>query len=125
MPYRNTIAKGVTAIAGEDPFQLFGGDGPVVTGQEEFGADCAQFVPVARQTANGKLYPWAPAAEDGTEKALFVSAQPVDVSEQAIAPIYIEANFNPEALTWPAGIDTLAEQKAAFDGTSIRITRVL
>lgn len=123
--FPNQLASGITQIAGEDPFHLFAGDSKTVTGQGEFGEDVAIFTPIARQTADGKLYAWDPAAADGTENALFITAQAVDVSEQAVGPYYEGGYFNHEALNWPAAIDTLAERKAAFDGTPISIGKLL
>lgn len=125
MPFPNLLAKGITAIAGEDPFHLFAGEAPVVTDQGVFTADTAQFTVLGRVTATQELVAWDPAAADGSEKAVAIAAQPVDVSEQAEGPIYTGGYFNHAALIWPAAIDTLAERKAAFDGTPIKIGKLL
>lgn len=125
MPFPNLLASGVAAIAGEDPFHLFAGESDTVTSQGDFVADTVQFAVLGRVTASGLYQAWDPVAVDGSEVAVAIAAQPVDVSEQVAGPVYIGGFFNHEALIWPVAADTLAERKAAFDGTPINIGKLL
>lgn len=125
MPFPNLLAGGVTNEGSSAPFHLFAGDSKVVTGQGDFGADCAQFQVLGRKTSDGKYYPHAPAASDGTEKAVAIAAQPVVIANQVPGPVYLGGYFNHAALVWAAATDLLSERKAAFDGTAINIGKLL
>lgn len=56
-------------------------------------------------------------------KAIGVTAQPLQANE--MGPVWVGGIFNPEALIWPATINTLAERKAAFDGTTLGVRKLL
>lgn len=47
------------------------------------------------------------------------------LNHAAFCPYYIGGIFNHEALVWPAGVDTLAGRKAAFEGSNINVEKVL
>jgi len=47
------------------------------------------------------------------------------LNRSAFCPYYIGGIFNHEALVWPAGVDTLAARKAAFEGSNLNVERVL
>lgn len=119
------IAAGITAEDAFTPFNLFAGDTPaVVTDQaENGGAAIAQFVPVGVVTATGKLKAWDPASVDGSQVAIGVTAQPI--AANTTGPVYKAGCFNHAALTWPAATDTLAERKAAFNGTMIVVKALI
>lgn len=126
-PYPNQLAGNGTH-GGYTPFHLFAGDKEIVTNQ--FGVPAsvafAQFE-VAAVTAAGVLAKLNPAASDGTQIARVVVAQPIKSSATppALAPAYVGAFFNHEALVWPAALDTLAKRKAAMLGTEIQVGALL
>lgn len=121
--YLNQLAAGISGTTFPEPFELFAGESDIVTDQGQASATpIVQFAVVARVTATGRMVVWAPAASDGSEKAVGIAAQPA--AANAHFPLYVGGVFNHEALVWPAAADTLAERKAAFDGTNIGV-RVL
>lgn len=105
------------------PFQLFAGEAEIVTGSYPVGADLSQYQVFAVNAA-GAAVPVAPAANDGTQIAVGVTAQAATVA-QGNVPVYESGHFNHEALVWPAAWDTYAERKAAFARTTIKIGRLV
>lgn len=124
MPYPNQLAQGVTTEDLPAPFELFAGESDIVTDQGQAGAVAlVQFAVLGRITATGRLVALDPAAVDGSAVAVAIAAQPI--AANAMGPIYTGGVFNHEALVWPAALDTLAERKAAFDGSNIGVRKLL
>jgi len=121
-PYPNTLAGNGTQ-GGYEPFHLFAGEKEIVTGQRGVPANTAfeQFE-VAVDNA-GVLAKYTGQAD----VTLVVVAQPIasSATPPAMAPVYLSAFFNHEALVWPAAVDTLAERQAAFHGSEIEVGRLL
>ena len=105
------------------PTQLFAGESEIVTGNYPVGADLAQYQ-VFAVNASGNAVPVAPAETDGTQIAVGVTAQAATVA-QGNVPVYEAGYFNHEVLVWPAAWDTLAERKAAFARTTIKIGQLV
>lgn len=108
------------------PPQLFAGDGAVRTlsGSFSTGQTLAANTVIARVKATGALVIWAPAASDGTEKAIGITCEAISTSGGAAShPYYISGDYNDAALTWPGSV-TAAQKAYAFDGTPIT-TRTL
>lgn len=126
-PYPKQLAGNGTH-GGYTPFHLFAGEKEIVTNQ--FGVPAstafAQFE-VAALTAAGVLAKFNPAASDGTQIARVVIAQPIasSATPPALAPAYVSAFFNHEALVWPDTVTTLAARKAAMVNTEIEVGALL
>lgn len=108
------------------PSDLLAGDDDVVTtvGTIALGNNVLQYTVLGRVTATGEYAPWAPAATDGTEKAIAISAEAIDATAAAaVVPIYRDGFFNIADLVWPAG-STAIQQQEAFDNTSINVRDV-
>lgn len=59
-------------------------------------------------------------------KAIGVTLEPIAaVSAPVDCPYYSGGIFNHEALVWPAADDTLAERRAAFNGSNINVASLL
>jgi hypothetical protein len=83
------------------------------------GIACERLTPLAQVTATGALALWAPAASDGSEKAVYLAAYTVDTSGGAKKHKVIKSgHWYSDAIVWPVGTTDL--QKAlAFVGTPI------
>ncbi len=118
------LAHGVSTTDVPPTFQLFAGDRPVTTDQASTGATAlAALVVIGRITATGKIVPHAPAAVDGSQNAMGITAQAIPAN--TTGPIYTGGSFNMDVLVWNAATDTVDERKAAFDGTAIQIGKLL
>lgn len=114
------LAHGVTTTDVPAVFELFAGDRPVTTDQASTGATAlAALAVIGRITATGKIVPHNPAAVDGSQNAMGITAQAIPANTRG--PIYTGGSFNHAVLVWNAATDTLDERKAAFDGTPIQI----
>src|SRR4051794_41515076 len=108
--YPPLLAGGITSQGRVDPFDLYGGEADIVTDQLQMTDAVAaqQFLVVA--LAAGRLV-----AYTGTGLAHGITAQPVAATTPGSwVPIFTGGVFNPEALVWPAGTNTLALRKQAF-----------
>lgn len=75
--------------------------------------------PLGQVKSTGKFVAWAPAANDGSEMAVRLTALAVDTSAgDKNTPMIKAGSFNPELVNWPAGI-TDAQKACAFVGTPI------
>jgi len=119
---------------GEYPaqIQLLAGDAPTVTSHFPLStalktAGAALYTVVALNAA-GELVALAPAATDGTQRAIGFLSQPVPANYTGTMefPAHVGGFFNHLALVWPAGtaVDNLAERRAAFAGSNIFIGEV-
>lgn len=83
------------------------------------GVTCERLTPLGQVTATGALALWAPAASNGSEKAVYLAAYTVDTSGGAKKHKVIKSgHWNSGAIIWPDGTTDL--QKAlAFVGTPI------
>lgn len=116
------------------PEHLFAGESGVVrTGRGEFAAGLvfAQFEVVAKNAA-GQYVKLTQGADAITDNAEAVTMHAIDTSATgynaaADGPVYEEAVFNHDILTWPAAYDTLPERQAAFarGNTKITVERLL
>lgn len=108
--------------------QLFAGDGAIRTDNGTFATaqNLAANTVIGRITATNLIVPWAPAAVDGSQKAIGITCEAVNTTSPAGAathPYYISGDFNEAALVF-AGTPTAPQKAAAFDGTPIT-TRLL
>lgn len=84
------------------------------------GENLAAKTPLGQITASGKLIAWDPAAEDGSEVALYITAYAVDASAgDQQAQVIKSGTFNPEQIVWPTA--TAAQKLLAFAGTPISL----
>lgn len=59
-------------------------------------------------------------------KAIGITLEPIAASSEAVdCPYYSGGIFNHEELVWPAADDTLAERRAAFNGSNINVASLL
>jgi hypothetical protein len=121
--YPNLLAGGIVAENTFAPFELWAGEADLVTSQGTAGASLAQFTVIARAATGGHIVAWAPGATDATNKAIGFLAQACVTNGPAA--YYTGGVPNHKALIWPAGVDTLDQRKAAFDGTNITISALL
>lgn len=127
-PYPNNLA-GNGDHGGYFPFQLFAGEKEIVTSQ----AICAPLQGAFAQfevfalDGNGMIAKYNPAGVSPLNRAVGVTAQPIDANQSGTAmyPYYRSAYFNHEALTWPAGMGTLEARKAALIGSEIEVGALL
>lgn len=123
-PYQGKLAGGVTNTNFDAPFELFAGESEIVTDQGQAGpAAIVQFTVLGRIAGTGRLVKRVATAVDGSQNAVGIAAQPA--AANAYFPLYVGGVFNHEALVWDAADDTLAERKAAFDGTNIGVRQLL
>ena len=123
--YPNTLA-GNGSHAGYEPFHLFAGEKEIVTAQRGVPASTAfaQFEVAVDNAGVLKKYTGA----EADPVTLVVVAQPIasSATPPALAPVYVSAFFNHEALVWPeSAVTTLAARKAAFHGTEIEVGALL
>ena len=77
--------------------------------------------PLGVKTASGEFHEWDPAASDGTERAVRITAFKIDTTGGAKNTQLIKTGvFNPELIAWPDGT-TDAQKLAAFVGTPISL----
>lgn len=111
-----TAAGGVVTIRAAAP----GADGNAITLAKVFATG-----------ANGSVSGATLASGNSSEgRATGILVHAMDTSgtglnHSAYCPYYIGGIFNHEALVWPAGVDTLAARKAAFEGSNINVEKVL
>jgi hypothetical protein len=108
--------------------QLFSGEADIVTDSAEVPAELnLPKYTVLMKNAGGQIVAWDGAAPN----AVGILAQPLDTTAATgtgvatDAPFFKGGVFNPLALVWPAGADTLAERVAAFERTNVVIRRLL
>jgi hypothetical protein len=124
--YPNTLAHGIDAVAGLDPFQLWAGEMDIVNSTGLAGAaDIAQFTVSVKLKTGVVLSLTDAIAADATARPNCVTAQPIKAA--TVGPLYTGGCFNHAALIWPTGAayDTLAERQGAFAGTPINVEKVL
>lgn len=110
--------------------QLFAGDAEVVTSYAPIStalktSGAAKYTVVAKNAA-GELILHDPAGSAPANKAIgFISQKiPAGYTGTNNHPIHVGGFYNHAALVWHASLDTLAERKAAFEGTPIFIGEV-
>lgn len=98
-----------------------GGKTETVTGTVATGENLLARTPLGQVTATGKFVEWAPAATDGSQVAVRLTAYAVDASAADVeAQLISGGTFNPDLVNWPDGVT--AEQKlTAFVGTPISL----
>ena len=75
--------------------------------------------PLGRVTSTGKLKKWDPAATDGTEKAIRLTAFSIDATGADVDKSVIYSGLPlSEAINWPEDA-TAAQKLGAFDGSLI------
>jgi len=73
---------------------------------------------IARVKASGEIKPWAPAANDGTEKAIGITVFDIDTTSGAAEqPFHDGGCFNVDSVQF--GSATAIQKSACFDGTPI------
>jgi hypothetical protein len=117
------LAAGSTDVSNQNGgVQLFAGESDIVTTQGKLVTGVAYVAGqvLARVAASGLFAKHAPAASDGTEKAIAILAYDVAVPTAGKQEaIYTGGVFNIDALTFNAATNTDDLKKAAFDGTNI------
>lgn len=108
--------------------QLFAGSREISTNRAPV-ADGLVFeqYEVIALAADGSIIKFDPAGVAPATEAQGVIVNSVDTTEVTgqESAYYTGADFNVEALVWPAALTTLAERKAVFNRTSIAISTVL
>lgn len=105
------------------PEQLYAGEGKIVSGTNVFLAGVAyeKYRVLALNAAN-KLVLHDPTQTDSRKQAVAIAAQPIDATGGDVSgPIFQGGYFNHAALVWHASLTTLAQRKAAFEGTEIHV----
>lgn len=98
-----------------------GSDGAQTTETEiGSGQTLAARVPLGQRASDGLFYEWDPAAVDGTEKAVRMTAYAVDTTGGAAkTQAYKSGTFNTDLVAWPTS--TALQQSLAFVGTPISL----
>lgn len=102
--------------------QLFAGESDIVTTQGALvtGTSYVAGQVLGRVTASGLFAKHAPAASDGSEKAIAILAYDVATpTADKKEAIYVGGVFNIDELTFAAATNTDALKAAVFDGTNI------
>jgi hypothetical protein len=108
------------------PDNLFAGSAEVVTTTLPLAASTA----IAARTVlalntSGYLVAYDDTAVDSKATAVCISVEAAASSGSVREiPVYVGGCFNHEALVWPAGANTLAERRAAFQRTNIVIDKI-
>lgn len=76
--------------------------------------------PLGQNSTTGAYHKWAPAASDGTQKAVAILQAEVDATTSVQANVWDGGSFNPEMVAWPVGA-TAAQKATAFVGTPIQL----
>lgn len=101
-------------VTGSDSYQTT--LGTIASGQ-----NLPDKTPLGQVTATGKLVAWAPAAENGSEVAVYITGYAVDATgADKQAQVIKAGTFNPEQINWPGGT-TAAQKLTAFVGTPISL----
>lgn len=101
-------------ITGSDPIQTT--EGVIASGQ-----NIAARTPLGQVTATGKLVAWNPAAEDGSQVAVYIASYAINATgADTKAQVIKVGTFNPEEVAWPEGV-TNAQKLTAFVGTPISL----
>jgi len=91
------------------------------SGMVASGENLAKRAPLGLVKASGKFVAWDPAASDGSEVAVRLTAIAVNASAgDKNVPMIKSGTFNPELVNWPAGA-TDAQKAGAFVGTPISL----
>lgn len=99
---------------GSDPIRT-------ATGVLTAGQSLLKRTPLGLVKSTGKFVAWDPAANDGSEVAVRLTALTVDASaSDKDTPMITAGSFNPELVNWPVGV-TEAQQASAFVGTPISL----
>ncbi len=84
------------------------------------GQNLAQYTPIGQVTATGKFVVWAPGATDGSEKAVYLTANAIDASAADVSSqVYKAGTFNTDLVE--LGAATAAQKLACFVGTPISL----
>lgn len=99
-----------------------GSDQPATTsGTYATGQTIPARTPLGQVTASGEFVAWDPAATDGSEVAVRMSAVDIDTTGGAAkGPMIKGGTYNPELVNWPVGT-TDVEKALAFVGTPISL----
>lgn len=85
------------------------------------GENLPAYTPIGMVSASGKFKKFAPAASDGTETAVYITAFAVDATgADTPVQVYKAGTFNPDVLAWPDGA-TDVQKRTAFVGTPISL----
>lgn len=77
--------------------------------------------PLGQVTASGEFVAWNPAATDGSEVAVRLSAVAIDTTAAAAkGPMIKGGTYNPELVNWPVGATDI-HKALAFVGTPISL----
>lgn len=77
--------------------------------------------PLGQRTTDGLFYEYAPAATDGTQVPVRLTAYAVDTTAGAApAQVIKSGTFNPDLVQWP-GTATALQKSLAFVGTPISL----
>lgn len=83
------------------------------------GQNLAAFTPIGQVTATGLFVECDPTANDGSEKAVYITAQAIDATAADTATqVFKAGTFDPEMLAWNANF-TATTKLLAFVGTPI------
>jgi hypothetical protein len=83
------------------------------------GQDIAALVPIGQVTANGKFVECIPTANNGSEVAVYITAQPIDATAgDTKAQVFKAGTFDTESLAWNNAY-TATTKLLAFVGTPI------
>jgi len=87
------------------------------------GHNLQERTPMGQNATTAEFHPWDPTANDGTEKAVYLTGHDVDTTGGAkTAGLTKTGTFNPDLVNWPAGV-TEAQKATAFVGTGISLQK--
>ena len=101
---------------------LMSGDFQTNTGILTSGENLAKYSLLGRVASTGKFVECDNAASDGSESPVGIMVYAIDASTaDKDCQFYVEGQFNPDLINWPASFNTQAEKDGAFDGTAISL----
>ena len=113
----NDLAAGGVEHGPYVPEQLFAGESPIVTGNAVAATAIVKHA-VCVLLADGTISNATSALTTGDK--CVIAAQPASIGQNV--PYFSGGHFNHAQLTnWPTAMDTLAERKAFFMGTDIKV----
>lgn len=114
----NVTAGGLTNYTLPTIDNLLCGDAQVQTASGYVaGAAIAERRTVGVVTSTGALVPHDPTAVDGSQVCVGAAVHAATNGQSGVS-IYVAGQFNHDALTWHASLDTLVKRRAAVSGTA-------
>lgn len=90
------------------------------------GVNVPALTPIALDSSNNQHFPFDPAGTNGRNRALYLSAFPINTTTGGAAKhaLIRKGGFNIDAINWPAATYTFDKKQAVFAGTPISVNQL-